>query len=390
VRRRIGLTLPNQIDVDPVITSVPWLARFGWSVASSLRALMSLPAIPGATEPYFVAALALLFAVAGAFLLGREARARLRRAAPWIALGLAWFLAFCAIQVTIYPIRGPYRSVFGGVGLGIAAVAVLGATRPALVAALVAIRLVAFALSPGPPARISNLPPETGAFVDFERVVRLQHLMADTRSALRSRFPTLPPHARVGQHHMPRSALYAFGGNQALQLWYRDSTLSWMSFGDFTGAPETRLATIVEYQPHRAPQIALVEPDAMRALLAALSHFRAGARDSVLAALDRADALQRDRAASVFLSTLEAKRALCLLDLGRRDEAGAQARIALREWPANFDSRYVLARLAFDAGRLAEAEAQLDTLLATHPDDAGAIELLQRVRSARGSPSAPR
>jgi len=225
--------------------------------------------------------------------------------------------------------------------------------------------------------------------VDFERVVRLQHLMADTRIALRSRFPTLPEHARVGQHHMPRSALYAFGGDKALQLWYRDSTLRWMSFGDFTRAPETPLATIVEYQPHRAPQIALVEPGAMRELLAGLAAYRLGARDSTLAAFDRADALQRDRTASVFLSTLEAKRALCLLDLGRRSEAEAQARIALREWPANFDSRYVLASLAADAGRLAEAEAQLDTLLATNPDDAGAREMLQRIRGARVSPGAP-
>jgi hypothetical protein len=52
-------------------------------------------------------------------------------------------------------------------------------------------------------------------------------------------------------------------------------------------------------------------------------------------------------------------------------------------WPDNFDSRYVLASLAFSAGRWPEAEAQLDTLIAGSPDDRSAAELRERVRAAR-------
>jgi tetratricopeptide (TPR) repeat protein len=102
--------------------------------------------------------------------------------------------------------------------------------------------------------------------------------------------------------------------------------------------------------------------------------------------LDRADSLQRDSAAAVFLGTVAAKRAVVLEAQGDLDGATREARRGLVIWPDNFDSRYVLASVAFTGGRLTEAEAQLDTLLAAAPEDRGAAELRERVRAARVAP----
>ena len=40
-------------------------------------------------------------------------------------------------------------------------------------------------------------------------------------------------------------ATYAFGGDRALQVWYRDTTLHWITYQQFARHPETRVATIM-------------------------------------------------------------------------------------------------------------------------------------------------
>jgi hypothetical protein len=377
VRRETGMELPHRLENNAEIAAVPWSARFAWALGNGLRAMLSLPATPRAGEIWALAGGGLLLMALA--IAGLSARSRV--VWRWTAWGSAWVLLFSAGLTAIYPIWAPYRSVFPAVGMGLVA-ASLGARMPLLLAGLVALRLVAFVASPGPPPRVSATPIESGAFIDFERIVRLQRLMADTRHALQARHPTLPRGALVGQHYLPQRVLYAFEGDASLQLWYRDTTLRWVSHTTFAGRPELALATIAEYQPHRAPQIALVDPPAMRALHQATHHIRNADFGAALGALDRADRLQRDPAALVFRATVIAKRALCRLSLGDAQAARSDAVLALGLWKDNFDSRYVIASADLAAGRLDQAQAQLDTLLAAAPGDRGARELRERVRAA--------
>lgn len=384
VRRSAGLALPHRLENNAEIAATPWPVRFGWAFWNSLRAIMSLPATPTTTDWIYGASVAVLLLAALAWVVSvPRARARVRGALPWTVWGAAWFLAFSAGLTAIYPIWAPYRAVFGAVGLGIAATALLGAIHPVLLVALVAVRAVAFAASPGPPPAIASEAPSTGAFLDYERLIRLQRLMADIRRALHARHPTLPHGSQVGQHYFPRSAMYALEGDRALQIWYRDTTLHWLRYGDYNEKPPAGLATIAEYQPHRAPQIVVVEPAAMHALHDAIQSLRRADYLGTLAELDRADSLQPDRNAAVFLASVGAKRAYCLFQLGRLDEAEREARRAAVLWPDNFDSGYVLASVALARGRLDEAERLLVDVLTNRPDDRGASQLLARVRAER-------
>ena len=86
---------------------------------------------------------------------------------------------------------------YSSIGLGLAFVTLLAAAHPALPWALVALRVVTLCLAPGAPARVTRAAPDRGAFVDFERLARLQRLMVEARTTLKREFPELPPHAGV-------------------------------------------------------------------------------------------------------------------------------------------------------------------------------------------------
>jgi hypothetical protein len=382
IRRHAGLALPHHLEQE--LSSASPLTRLVWAVGNSLRAIFSLPAVHTTWEqPYGMAWLVFFLALAG-LSFGARARARIKRAAPWISWGAVWFALASLALTTIYPIWAPNRSLFGAVGLGIALVAVAGSAHRALLIALVALRLIGFALSPGPPSAIAVEAPQTGAFMDFERLVRLQHLMADMRGTLTARFPTLPHGARVGQNYLPPSTIYALGGDHALQVWYRDTTLRWVTFEEYSRHPDPRLAAIVQYEPHHEPPVALIEPAAMRAMVSGTGHMQENRWPEALADFAAADSLQTDRQAVVFRGTVASKRALGLLATGDGMAAAREAVRALALWPENSDSRYVLASVALQRGLLDIAEAQLDTLLAASPGDRGAQDLMSRIKAARG------
>ena len=132
----------------------------------------------------------------------------------------------------------------------------------------------------------------------------------------------------------------------------------------------------------------MVDPAAMSSLLRALRLMASGDPRGALVALDAAEAAQRDPAARVFLGTVGSKRAVCRMGLGDREGALDAARGALAVWRENPDSRYVMAAIGTAHGDLAEAEAQLDTLLVIQPDDADARTLRERIRKQRGAEGA--
>ncbi len=141
----------------------------------------------------------------------------------------------------------------------------------------------------------------------------------------------------------------------------------------------------MEFQAERQRQAALVDPDAMRALLEASESIRRAQWDSARQALDRAQAAQSDPDAAVFVGTVLSKRALCHLNLGALAAAETDASAALRVWPKNPDSRYVLGKVWFRERRLDQAQAEIDTMLVQFPEDRGAAALRDSIRAARAS-----
>ena len=390
IRRHFALALPHGLESELASAPTALTPRFAWAAWNSLRAILSLQRLAGPWDLPILIGAGVLVGGALFWQLVRPGR-RLAGAGRWTLWGGVWFLGAAAMLIAIFPMWTPHRSQFVSVGLGIALVALLGAAHPTLVAALVALRLVAFALAPAPPRTITPEPPDRGSFMDFERLVRLQRLMEETRRTLADKFPSLPPHARVCQHHLPLITEYAFGGNRALHVWYRDTTLRWVRFNQLQSDPGMNVTTIVEYQPKAERQIVLVEPAAMRRLLDALVAMRRSDCRGTLAALDAADSLQPDSGAKVFLSVVAGKRSLCLPELGQRDRAVQEARRSLALWSDNDDGHYALAYVWLNEGRLDEAEAQADSILALHPKDANGLELREKIRSARRSaPLRPR
>ena len=383
VRDHAGLALPHNLEKGLWTLEVSPAVRLGWALQNSVRAIVSLPAARVPWEgAYGLAWFALGLSVLACYSTSSRARARLQRARPWVIWGVGWFILASAAIGVVYPMWAPNRSVLGAVGLGVAVVALAGAAHPGLLVAIVALRIVGFALSPGPSRHIAVEPPQTGAFMDFERLVRLQRLMADIRGTLRARFPTLPPGSRVGQNFLPPGTTYALGGSHALQVWYRDSTLRWVTFDEYSSDPDVQ--TIVQFQPHQSsPMVALVDPPAMQALLRGNARI---ARKQWSGAVDEfatAESLQSDPRAGVFLGTIASRRALCLKMLGDRKGAVREALRALAVSRYYFDARYVLANEAFEGGRLSEARTRLDTLLRVAPGDSNALNLLEQVRKAQ-------
>ena len=386
VRHHAGLSLPHGLENELPKGAASVLTRLQWAWSNTTKALFSLPAVyePRADVLGFAGVLLVLFA-AGAFAFDRRARARLREALPWVLWGGFWFCSAAASLVVIYPFWVPARSIYGSLGFGVMWAAVLGAAGPLFLAGILVLRLAAFAMSPGPPRSISDLPPSTGAFMDFEHLSRLQRLMREARSALKTRYPRLPAGAEVGQAYMPRFAQYAFGGSRGLQVWYRDSSLRWVRMEDFLRDPKRGLSTIVEFEPPPR-QIALLSPEALRCQIRAKELLDRQAWRDALVELDRADSIAASGAAR-FRATEGATRAMALVGLGQNEAAEREALRAIALWPAHPAAHAVLGFLRYKQNRLKEAQAELVHALGANPNDPAARALLSRINQMVTAPA---
>jgi len=374
MRRAAGLTLPHGLSVDADALGATLVPRLLWAAVNGTRAAFSLPAGSTTRALWVGIAVSLVLVIAFAFIaIDPRARARFRERSRWFLWGAGWFALSTVMLAPAAPLWAPNRAVFGSLGLGVALIVLLRAARPGLVAALLAVRLAALAASPGPPALVATGAPENGDFIDFERLIRIQRLMRETREVLEARLPSPDPGTRVGWIDMPRGAVYAFGGDRAIQAWYRDTTLRWVAPADL--AADTSLAAIVQYQLEHAPAVAIVEPAALRASWQAEALLADSAWSEAMPVLAAAESLQRDASARVFRSGVLAQRARCLFGLGRRDEGAAEAERALELLPENSSARYLLASAALERNDLDETRRQLDTLVRYFPADSVARRL---------------
>jgi hypothetical protein len=384
IRRHAGLELPHQLESPARIRSATLTARLVWAAANSARAAFDMNPLPGRLDLAASIAVALLAALAAlALATRRSARGRLRAGLPWVAFGLGWFALASGTMTAVYPFWAPQRMQYSSVGLGIALVALLDAAQPALAVVLVAVRLALLGLSPGPPAVITEEAPNHGAWMDFERLVRLQRLMRATREALRSEHPTLPANSAAVVHYVPVSSLYAYGGSRALQVWYRDTTLRMGALDRALCSSIARPAAVLEFEPDARPQIMLLDTAAVEHMRLALAGIGRGEWARVLTELAIADSLHVSRSERVFRAMIAQKRAAVLLFLGREAEAEREALRSIALWPRCDDGRFTLAALWKHRGRLDEAEAQLDTLLRFYPDHTAGAELLAELRHER-------
>jgi hypothetical protein len=341
---------------------------------------MSLPLVKTAYEDWVWLTLAALGVVAALILAFRQAWKRRGERWQWVAWGLAWFALASATLVVIYPLWQPNRSGYGSLGLGVALAVLLELAHPVLLAVLVAIRVGAFASSPGPMAQVWSSAPETGAFMDFDHLVRLQKLMEAVRLALRHSYPTLPRGTLVCQNDLPLRSEYAFGKSLALQCWYRDSTLQWVRFDHFQADTSLHPVTIVQYQPRHAPMIALADPDAMRLLLQCAEPLAHAQWRETLAMVDRAESLQVDKDARVMFAMMEVRRSIALAGLERWQDSEQQARLSMVDWPANPAGRYWISFALYGQNRWSDAATELDTLFHERQPDTLAITLAKAVR----------
>ncbi len=311
-----------------------------------------------------------------------EGRERLRHALPWVAWGLAWFVLTAAPSGQLYPAWASYRALLPTVGLGVAMAALLGAYAGWSLAALVGLRLVALLAAPGAPPRVAEAWSDFGAAFDLPRLARVQRFVAETRRVLQGARPTLPRGAILVKHVWPRMTDYAFEEGKAFRVWYRDTTLRWASFEDLRRDRSLPVEAILQYQPLRTPPMSMLAPDAMRALLAGTDSLRAGATTAGLALLDRAEALEPDTSNAVFLASVQAKRALALLQVGRVPEAETAATRALAHYADDPDARIALADIAQARGDRAGAVRRLEEQLVRFPGDAQARRRLDGLTGA--------
>jgi len=384
VTQHAGVGFAHQFGGGAAASGASLPARGAWAVAHSLRSAFSLPAAPGPWDlPVGLALAALLAAAVFVFATRPAALARLRDARALVLWGAAWFAAATVPLLEVYPAWSAQRCVFASAGLGLAFGGLLAAASPWLLAPLVVLRLSTFAVSPPGSPAITPQPPDAGGEFEYRQFARLQWFTHDTRALLSERFPMLPHGAVIGDHGLPLLTRHALAGDLALRVWYRDTTLRWLTFEDYRGRwndPGTRVAAFVEYQPRGPRPLALVDGAAMADVFEAGERMRQAAWADAAAALERAAQAQRDTAAAVFLGLVASKRAVCELELGERQLAERSAVRGLELWPENADSRYTLAELRLAEGAYARAETLLVEQLRLHPEDAAATQLLERVR----------
>jgi hypothetical protein len=383
VRHAAHLELPRHLLQSPEAARTSWPARVAWAFHGSARAAASLPRIPVPDDTLVTVGSLLLAAAAGlVFALQAPARQRLKRAAPWAAWGLAWFALATTTLAPVFPAWQSNRAHFGGVGLGVAGTAVLGAAHPALAGALVAGRIALLERAPGAVTVVTDSLAETGAFMDWPHLTRLQRFLRLARHTLAARYPTLPQRAIVVQENLPHQLEYALGGDRALQAWYRDPSLHWMRFDAFREASDTPATVIVQGEGGHVPEVALVETEAVRLLFATRPFIQSARYAVALSILDRADSVQRDTNAIKYRVTSGAWRAYAWVQTGRDSEAVALARRVVAWDPHHLLAHQVVALGLSHQGQLVEALRELAVIDVIAPGDPTAQEMRAGIDAA--------
>ena len=381
VRRAAHLELPHGLEHAGASTSLA--GKLGWALEGCLRSGFSLPLLPGGLDLVALIAVLVLLAAGGVTIAGSPtARARLAARLDWLVWG-AGFFALCTLAlIPVFPFWQPNRAQIGDLGLGLALAVLLDSAHSALPAALVALRVALLAAAPAAAATVTAMPPESGAFMDYAHLTRLQRFMRETRALLTSSYRTLPHHAVLVRANMPQGLVYALGADRALQVWYGDSTLRIVSADEFRRRFELPAVAMLQFEPGRRPELALVPADAVRSEEHAFELLREARYAEALGPLARAESLAADPRPAIFHADVLGGRALALEKTGNGPQALAAAYAGLRLDRGNLNSLRVVAGEAAAVGRYDEALAAIDSILARQPTAANA-QVRERIAQAK-------
>lgn len=395
VRSRLALELPHGLEAGLAAGRLLDPARILWALSGTWRAWASLPMASSPADGVVLGALlALLLGAAVALGTQRAARARLSAVRGVVAPALAWGVLATATLVTVHPVWSPERVVFAALGFSAALMVTLACVRPTLALAALALQLVMFVRAPAAPSHVTREAPQSGAFVDFERLARLQRLMREARTTLRTAWPALPAGARVAMLHPPFMADYA-AGDKALQVWYRDSTFHWVRWNEMAADEARSLTAAMEFQEDAEPQFRKVEPEALHSLFEALALVRAERFPEAAAILGVADVQLTDPLAHHVRGRIWGLRAWCLASQGQVRAGDSLARASLAIAPENADGHLTMAALHTGHGDYAQGLAHLDTLETWYPGYPVAVEMRKAILARRqqamgsGPPSPP-
>ena len=385
VSRRAGLLPPPHSaapgGVPHQLAQGVWALRGVWLDALSVRD-------PGAATAAWMP-WAVLLVLAPTITLAattESGRARLRAAGPWLAWALAWTGIATLPLAAFMPMWSSHRSVIPAVGLGVALVALLRGSPPVWLGALTGLRLVALLTSPVAPERIAITGSNTE--FDFARLTTLQRLAHQVRATLVGAHPTLPRGAHLARNQWPRMTLFAFQDPRAFQVWYGDTTLRVVEMKEVQAHPLAPLDAIVEFEPHRTPQVAMISDVALQHVLLAADSLVAHNDEAVLALLADFERLQSDTSCAVFMATGLSVRAAALLELRRDDEAVATLQRVHEYFPQEANVHRLMSEYHRIHGRLLPAILELREQLRLYPQDADAqraLEQLTRQAQARSA-----
>jgi hypothetical protein len=248
----------------------------------------------------------------------------------------------------------------------------------------VALRLVALLLAHPAPGTVTVRPPRTASSFSLARLARLQRIVESTRRELAARAPALPRGAVVRYTEVPLLAEVAFNHDNALRVWYHDSTLSWRSVGATRDLRE-RADALIEFEHDDPWPATWIEPEAFRLYRQAFAASTAGqavVADSLFAAAE----IALGGRARAFRAALIRGRAW--LAWYRGDYATAERLTgllpALEGEAANYWA--LMGWLAAVRGDRAAAEDALRRCLAQDPSDPEGLRLADALAKFRRRP----
>jgi hypothetical protein len=378
--RVLAHQLPLTAYTPPDAQAAPWTTRILWSLQRTLADAFDSPETGDIHRTLIWGVVSCLSAAIAVVFVSRERRQLTVAMLPWVAWGMVFWVLGSAPLAPYFPEWATYRSVVPALGIGIASAALLAAAWPSVLLTFAGVHLAGVLMAPGAPPLIDAQWSNHGAAFDFPRLTQVQRFTKGVRVALAGRRPALPAGAVIVRHAWPRATDYAMAHDQAFAVWYRDTTMHVVSFESLQRDPGQRADAIVEFQPHREPQLTLVDPAAMRTLLGAVGALRRGDYDAGVAALRGIPAT--DTASALFQATVQSKLAAAYDARGRSGDADsceAAAKRAYAWYADDKDARVFLAQAAERRGEHVRARELLDAHLRRYPDDAQARMMFERL-----------
>ena len=367
---------PDSITTEPGAVLSTMVERAGWSLRRVLEFISGDDGAGTMRVAVVATLLASLMLIGVVLELTRRRKAAGAAPTPLVPMAVVVGLLGTLALLPTYPIWAPHRAYVPYIAILMIAVAGLARVHKwaplLLVAGSIASILVA---TPGPRS-IGVLPPTTGRFIDYPRLVRLQRFMRSARELLRTEVPALAPGSLLAQRNFPVALSYALSGDDAIRVWYGDSTLGWIGVDALGTNHEPRLAGVVDFSPDHGGTISFVPAAVYRDYATAVEQLRGGLVPEAYGGLSRTIRWSEDHSQDAFGASALYWRAVALVRMDRAAEALNDASLAVRASLVEADARFLRALILADMGRIAEARAECRALLAADPGHAEARSLL--------------